>query len=111
MTADDGPPLSNWKRFFIYPLIHIGGVLLILNTVNTYEFGLIFQGCKQYGMTTTCTAYGHYNHIIESVGSLQVVNLLARFMILIGFGLDFLSLLYIAFLYRQLKARYRKPPA
>jgi hypothetical protein len=79
-------------------LFHVGGVLLILNSLDTYGFELLFPNCQASGMTNYCPSYGRFEGIVEALGCLQVLNLVFRFMMLIGFVLDGLALWYLLIL-------------
>lgn len=92
-------PESGWKQV-IRPLIHLFGIALVLNTINTYFFPYLFPGCQTQGIAAThCPAsYGDYRDVVESLGGLRLANLILRFMALIGFALDFLALFYLIYL-------------
>ncbi|HTV38535.1 MAG TPA: hypothetical protein VMF12_19055 [Xanthobacteraceae bacterium] len=91
------PPLS-WKEV-LRPLVHLLGIALVLNSINTYFYPYLFPGCQTPGIAAThCPAsYGDYRDFVESLGSLRLANLILRFMALIGFALDFLAVFYLIY--------------
>jgi hypothetical protein len=92
-------PELGWREV-IRPLIHLFGIALVLNTINTYFFPYLFPDCETQGIAAThCPAsYGNYRDLVESLGGLRLANLILRFMALIGFALDFLALFYVIYL-------------
>jgi hypothetical protein len=91
-------PDLGWKQV-VRPLIHLFGIALVLNTINTYCFPYLFPACQTAGIAPThCPAsYGDYRDFVESLGGLRLANLILRFMALIGFALDFLALFYLIY--------------
>lgn len=90
---------SPWKRFFI----HVFGIALVLNSINTYGFQYFFPGCaNHYGLAPDCSSYGAWRGVLETLGAWYVVNVLIRFMALLGFALDALALWYLIYLGRTI---------
>lgn len=93
------------------PVIHLLGIALVLNSINTYGFPYFFPDCRTPGIApTVCPAsYGAYRDFVESLGGLRLANLILRFMALIGFGLDLLAAIYLIYLVGLIAGRVRKP--
>jgi len=99
------------KRLLNGPIVHLTGVALVLNSINTYGFEFFFPKCTRSSLAASCYQYGSSAHFLESLGGLQVVNLLLRFMMVIGFGLDILAVAYLVFLCKKLfRSRPGKHP-
>ena|SRR5579862_5727968 len=100
--------LPKWKRLLIAPFVHLIGLVLVLNSINTYGFQLFFPKCRGNDMTTSCYQY-HFSdrvaHFLQTLGDLQIENLLFRFMMIMGFALDILAVWYLVYLYKRLFRR------
>lgn len=80
------------SKFYI---VHVLGVLLILNSLNTYFFLFLgeFIGCSARELMTHCDVV-LVGPLLEFFGNIAQINLLIRFMAGIGFVLDILPLAY-----------------
>ena len=85
-------------RKSINSIIHVLGIGLVLNSLNTYLFQLIFTRCTSSGIRLECQDYGSFSGIVQVLSDMAILNLLLRFMVLIGFGLDLLALAYLSIL-------------
>ena len=91
---------AQWRRGARF---HAVGTALVANSVNTYAFPLLFSKCTSADLRMSCDAYGpNIAPLLNFLASMHVVNLLLRFMVLIGFGLDFLALAYVVLAIRSL---------
>lgn len=107
MFAIQRKTLPKWKRTLITPFVHLGGVVLVLNSINTYGFEFFFPKCINSQLATSCYQYhaASLAHFLEALGDLRTVNLLLRFMMIVGFGLDVLAIWYLAYLFSRLLRR------
>jgi hypothetical protein len=94
--------LTGWQHVVVTVLVHVAGVVLVLNTLTTYGFGIVFPQCSHSFLATDCTQISdpHTRAIVNGIGDWAVVNLIYRFMAGIGFVLDALAVWYIVYLCR-----------
>ncbi len=107
LQREKHPP---WTRFGVAPFVHLIGIALVLNTVNTYGFGLFFPKCKYNFLAAGCSQYGANAHFLETLGNWQMVNLIFRFMMIAGFSLDILAGAYLVYLFKRIRSGRRKKP-
>jgi hypothetical protein len=101
--------VSGWKRVIVAAFVHVVGTLLVLNTLNTYGLPeLLFPRCS-YGYLAASCSYqdATVRHVAESLRNWQMVNLIFRFMAMVGFVFDALAIWYVAYLCGPLICRYR----
>jgi hypothetical protein len=100
--------LTGWRQLIVAFLVHAGGIALLLNTLTTYGFWLVFPHCSHTFLATDCTQISdpHTRTIVNGIGDWAVVNLIFRFMAGIGFALDALAVWYVVYLCRLL---FRRP--
>jgi hypothetical protein len=108
--------IIGWKRLLTSPFVHIVGVALVLNSINTYAFQFFFPKCTHAFLATSCYEYGNGGaaHFIQALGDFQIINLIFRFMMIIGLGLDVLAIWYAVYVYRLLllrKAQFHGNPS
>jgi hypothetical protein len=96
--------LTGWKQLLFTSLVHLVGFALVLNSINTYGFQFFFPKCTHGFLATSCYEYGSgpAAHVLQALGDYQVVNLIFRFMMGLGFGLDVLAIWYVVYIYRSL---------
>jgi hypothetical protein len=89
------------------PFVHLAGAALVLNSINTYGFQFFFPKCSHSFLATSCYEYGNGRaaHFLSALGDFQVVNLIFRFMMFVGLGLDVLAIWYLVYVYRSLFRR------
>jgi len=100
--------LTGWKRLIVSILVHLTGIALVLNTLTTYGFGIVFPHCSHSFLATDCTQFSdpQTRAIVNAIGNWAVVNLIFRFMAGLGFVLDALAVWYVVYLCRLL---FRRP--
>ncbi len=107
--------LTGWRHTIVAVLVHVAGLALVLNTLTTYGFWIVFPHCSHSFLATDCTQISdpHTRAIVNEIGDWSVVNLIFRFMAGVGLVLDALAVWYLAYLCRLLfrRARVRVPPA
>jgi Sel1 repeat len=103
--------LAGWQHLVVTVLVHAAGAALLLNTLATYGFGLLFPHCSHSFLATDCTQISdpQTRAIVNGIGDWAVVNLVFRFMAGIGFVLDALVVWYLVYLCRLLFRRPRAP--
>jgi hypothetical protein len=102
--------LTGWQHRIVAVLVHVSGAALLLNTLTTYGFWLVFPHCSHTFLAIDCTQVSdpHTRTIVNGIGDWAVVNLIYRFMAGIGFALDALAVWYVVYLCRLL---FRRPRA
>jgi hypothetical protein len=101
--------LTGWKHLCVAIPVHAAGIALVLNTLNTYGFWIVFPHCSHNFLATACTqiADPHTRKIVNEIGDWAMVNLIFRFMAGIGLVLDGLAIWYVVYLCRLLFKRPR----
>jgi hypothetical protein len=101
--------LTGWQHRIVAVLVHVAGAALLLNTLTTYGFGLVFPHCSHTFLATDCTQISdpYTRTIVNGIGDWAAVNLIYRFMAGIGFALDALAVWYVVYLCRLLFKRRR----
>jgi hypothetical protein len=104
--------LTGWRSLCIAVLVHAAGIALVLNTLTTYGFGIVFRQCSHTFLTTDCTQIADPNtrKIVNEIGDWAVLNLVFRFMAGVGLILDALAVWYVVYLVRLLFRRSRVRP-
>jgi membrane protein YqaA with SNARE-associated domain len=103
--------LHGWKRLAVGIFVHAAGIALVLNSLTTYGFGLVFPHCSHNFLATACTQISdpHTRKIVNEIGDWAMVNLLFRFMAGIGLVLDILAAWYLVYLCQLLFRRSPRP--
>jgi hypothetical protein len=101
--------LAGRRRLIVAALVHVVGIALLLNTLATYGFGIVFPHCSHSFLATDCTQISdpHTRMIVNGFGNWAVVNLIFRFMAGVGLVLDATAVWYIVYLLRLLFRRSR----
>lgn len=101
--------LTGWQHLIVAVLVHLAGTALLLNTLATYGFGIVFPHCSHSFLATDCTQISdpHTRAIVNEIGDLAVANLVFRFMAGVGLVLDALAVWYVVYLFRLLIRRPR----
>jgi len=87
-------------RLLALAFVHVVGIALVLNTIDTYGFEFAFPECAHGFLATSCSQYAdpRTRAVAQALGDWQVLNLLARFMAGVGLVLDALAIWYLVFL-------------
>jgi Sel1 repeat-containing protein len=104
--------LSGGQHLAVAVCVHAAGIALVLNTLTTYGFWVVFPHCSHNFLATACTQIADPNtrKIVNEIGDWAVVNLIFRFMAGVGFILDALAAWYVVYLCRLLFERRRVQP-
>ncbi|MFZ1971980.1 MAG: tetratricopeptide repeat protein [Candidatus Acidiferrales bacterium] len=104
--------LTGWRSLCIAVLVHAAGIALVLNTLTTYGFGIVFHQCSHTFLATDCTQIADPNmrNLLNKIGDWAVLNLIFRFMAGIGLVLDALAVWYVVYLVRIIFRRSRPRP-
>jgi hypothetical protein len=105
--------LSGGQHLAVAVCVHAAGIALVLNTLTTYGFWIVFPHCSHNFLATACTQIADPNtrKIVNEIGDWAVVNLIFRFMAGVGLILDALAAWYVVYLCRLLVRRSRIQPA
>ena len=107
--------LKGWPRLNVAFFVHVAGVLLVLDTLTTYGFLIVFPHCSHNFLATACTQISDpgTRKVVNEMGDWATVNLIFRFMGGVGFIVDVLSVWYVVYLLRKLfkSSRARIQPA
>jgi hypothetical protein len=100
--------LTGRQQLLVAVFVHLAGVALVLNTLTTYGFGIVFPHCSHSFLATDCTQISdpHTRAIVSDIGDWAVVNLIFRFMAGVGLVLDALAVWYVVYLCRLV---FRRP--
>jgi hypothetical protein len=95
--------LTGWLRLIVAGFVHAGGIALVLNSLVTYGFLIVFHNCAHNFLATACTQISdeHTRKIVNAIGDWSMVNLIFRFMAGIGLILDVLAAWYLVYLFRS----------
>lgn len=104
--------LTGWQHLAVAVFVHAAGIALVLNTLITYGFPIVFSHCSHAFLATACTQIADPNtrKLVNELGDWSVVNLIFRFMAGVGFILDALAAWYVVYLCRLLFKRRRVQP-
>jgi hypothetical protein len=104
--------LTGWQHLAVAVCVHAAGIALVLNTLTTYGFWVVFPHCSHSFLATACTQIADPNtrKIVNEIGDWAVVNLIFRFMAGVGLILDALAAWYVVYLCRLLFRRSRARP-
>jgi hypothetical protein len=102
--------LTGLPHLLVAVIVNAAGVALVLNTLTTYGFWLVFPHCSHNFLATSCTqiADPHTRQIVNQIGDWAMMNLIWRFMAVVGLVLDFLAAWYVVYLCRLLFRRRRR---
>ena len=94
--------LTGWKHLCVAIPVHAAGIALVLNTLTTYGFWIVFPHCSHNFLATACTqiADPQTRKIVNQIGDFAMMNLIFRFMAGIGLVLDGLAIWYVVYLCR-----------
>jgi Sel1 repeat len=103
--------LTGWPLLAVGLFVHAGGIALVLNSLTTYGFWLVFPHCSHNFLATACTQISdpHTRKIVNQIGDWAMVNLIFRFMAGIGLILDILAAWYLFYLWKLLFRRHAPP--
>jgi TPR repeat protein len=101
--------VSGWRRTVLASLVHVIGIALVLNTLNTYGLPeLLFPKCSYDYLAAGCDYHDPgVRHLATSLRNWQMFNLIWRFMAMIGLVFDVLAVWYVVYLC-QLWSRLRR---
>jgi membrane protein YqaA with SNARE-associated domain len=96
--------LTGWQRVIVAIIVNAAGIALVLNTLTTYGFGIVFPHCSHNFLATDCTQISdpQTRKIVNEIGDWATVNLIFRFMAGVGLVLDALAGWYVVYLWRLL---------
>jgi Sel1 repeat len=99
--------LTGWLRFPVAFVVHVAGIALVLNSLVTYGFLIVFHNCGHNFLATACTQISdlHTRKIVNAIGDWSMVNLIFRFMAGFGLILDVLAAWYLVYLFWPLFRR------
>jgi TPR repeat protein len=101
--------VSGWKRGVLASYVHVVGIVLVVNTLITYGLPqLLFPKCSAGAwLATSCWEYKDLGvrKFATELHDWQMMNLIWRFMAMIGFTLDMLAAWYVVYVCRRWLAR------
>jgi TPR repeat protein len=97
--------VAGWKRGVLASYVHVIGIVLVVNTLVTYGLPqLMFPRCSSGAwLATSCWEYKDLGvrKFATELHDWQMMNLIWRFMAMIGFILDILAVWYVVYLCRR----------
>jgi Sel1 repeat len=105
--------LSGWQFFCVAVFVHAVGTFLVINSLITYGFWIVVPGCKFGFLAPSCTQFTdpHTRSIANWFANYAMVNLIFRFMAMVGLGMDLLAGWYLVYLARFVFWRERRTAA
>jgi hypothetical protein len=105
--------LTGWPHLGVAVFVHVAGIVLVLNTLTTYGFALVFPHCSHDYLATACTQISdpHTRKIVNEIGDWAMMNLIFRFMAGVGLVLDALAVWYVVCVWQLLFGGPRAPRA
>lgn len=99
--------VPGWQGVIVAVIVHVAGIALVLNTLTTYGFGIVFPHCAHNFLATDCTQISdpQTRKIVNEIGDWATVNLIFRFMAGVGLALDALAVWYVVYLWQLLFRR------
>lgn len=103
--------LTGWQRLVVGLFVHVAGIALVLDSLTTYGFWIVFPHCSHNYLATACTqiADPHTRKIVNEIGDWAMVNLIFRFMAIFGLALDVLAVWYLVYVWRLFFRRSPRP--
>ena len=103
LAALQSGTLTGWQRPAASAFVHVVGPLLVLDTLLTYTTWFLTWNCGHDFLATACTQIADRGtrHFLNELGDFQMVNLIFRFMAMVGFFIDALAVLYLVYVWRQ----------
>ena len=91
--------LAGWQRITVAVFVHAAGIALVLDSLTTYGFWIAFPHCSHNFLATACTQIRdpHTRKIVNALGDWAMVNLIFRFMAVVGLVLDALAAWYLVY--------------
>ena len=73
--------LTGWKHLVVAILVNVTGIALVLNTLTTDGFGIVFPHCSHSFLATDCTQISdpHTRAIVNQIGDFAVVKVISSF--------------------------------
>lgn len=95
--------LAGWKKSAATVFVHLVGPLLVLDSLLTYTTWFLTWNCSHGYLDTHCTqiADPSLRSLLNALGDFQMVNLIFRFMALVGFALDVLAGWYLVYVWNE----------
>lgn len=92
--------LTGWQHLCVAVLVNAAGIALVLNSLTTYGFWVVFPHCSHNFLATACTQIADPNtrKIVNEIGDWAMINLIFRFMAGVGLVLDALAAWYVVYL-------------
>jgi Sel1 repeat-containing protein len=105
--------LSGWQFFCVAVFVHAVGTFLVINSLITYGFWIVVPNCKFGFLAPSCTQFTdpHTRSIANWFANYAIVNLIFRFMLIFGLGMDLLAGWYLVYLARLVFWRGRRTAA
>jgi hypothetical protein len=104
--------LAGWKKSAATVFVHLVGPLFVLDSLLTYTPWFLMN-CGHGYLDTHCTQIADpgLRSLLNGLGDFQMVNLVFRFMALVGFSLDLLAGWYLVYVWSEwIRARRQKLP-
>jgi hypothetical protein len=81
----------------------------VINSLITYGFWIVVPHCKFGFLAASCTQFGdpHTRSIVNWFANYAIVNLIFRFMMIVGLAMDALAAWYLVYLVRFVFRRGR----
>ena len=105
--------LSGWQHYCVAVFVHAGGAFLVINSLITYGFWIVVPNCKFGFLAPSCTQFtdAHTRSIVNWFANYAMVNLIFRFMMMFGLGMDVLAVWYLVYLVRVVLRRGKRTAA
>jgi hypothetical protein len=105
--------LNGWQHFCVAVFVHAVGVFLVINSLITYGFWIVVPHCSFGFLAPACTQFSdpHTRSIVNWFANYAMVNLIFRFMAIVGLGMDLLAGWYLVYLVRLVWRRGRAAQA
>jgi hypothetical protein len=102
--------LAGWQYFCVAVFVHAVGTFLVINSLITYGFWIVVPNCKFGFLAPSCTQFTdpHTRSIANWFANYAMVNLIFRFMAIVGLGMDALAAWYLVYLARLVFWRGRR---
>ena len=106
--------LTGWQHFCV-AFVHSVGTFLVINSLITYGFWIVVPNCKFAWLSPACTQFTdpHTRSMVNWFANYAVMNLIFRFMMIVGLGMDVLAGWYLVYLVRLVfwRGRVKVAPA
>jgi Sel1 repeat-containing protein len=104
--------VTGWQYFCVAVFVHVGGAFLVINSLITYGFWIVVPHCSFNFLAPACTQFAdaHTRSVVNWIANYAMINLIFRFMMVVGLAMDVMAGWYLVYLVRLVWRRGKGAP-